>query len=300
MVEYNLKEKLEKRKKVKGYLELTPNKFKEFIRNIIMENKAFTAGLYRRLNFIVLPRLYKKLGVKNWQETVEVLGIFEEYTETMNSYRKSDKPYREVIPRVRVTESKEELIAMYRSFSEKIGAKNGATAKQLKKDGFKYSETVFLRRFGGWKEFKEIAGYDCHLRSFYTKEEIVKNLLEARAQIGRRLSQKEIKEHPNLPSLDTVLKFFKTTSISKVWDELEIGLDKTSTEGRTYTLEEIKELLFKEYLIKGSPLTVIEIDKLSRLKRTPGPTTVYRFFKTFKIREVWKIILEEKLKNEKN
>ncbi|MGL6120950.1 MAG: hypothetical protein ACRC0V_10630, partial [Fusobacteriaceae bacterium] len=162
------------------------------------------------------------------------------------------------------------------------------------KNKFKYSEKVLLRRFGNWKEFKEIAGYTFNLGSRYSKYEVIESLLLARKKLGRRLSQKELNNNPDLPSLETVLKFFKTTKISAVWDELEIGIEKTSTEGKRYSLEEIKDLLYKEYCVKGAPLTVMEISAKTREGKLPGKTTIYRHFKTQKIREIWGIILKER------
>ncbi|MGL5053994.1 MAG: hypothetical protein ACRC5W_10445, partial [Cetobacterium sp.] len=111
---------------------------------------------------------------------------------------------------------------------------------------------------------------------------------------GRRLSQNELNSDPNLPVLETVLKFFKTTKISVVWDELERGLEKTSTEGKHYSLEEVKNLLYKEYCSKGAPLTVMEITAKTREGKLPGKTTIYRHFKTQKIRDIWRIVLEER------
>ncbi|MGL5049006.1 MAG: hypothetical protein ACRC6E_00030, partial [Fusobacteriaceae bacterium] len=186
------------------------------------------------------------------------------------------------------------LIAMYRSFSEKIEAYNGASMFQLKKHGFKYSESVLLRRLGSWKEVKTAAGYTFNLGSLYSKDDVTKLLLNAREIKGRRLSQNELNSDPNLPVLETVLKFFKTTKISVVWDELERGLEKTSTEGKHYSLEEVKNLLYKEYCAKGAPLTVMEITAKTREGKLPGKTTIYRHFKTQKIRDIWKIVLEEK------
>ena len=199
-----------------------------------------------------------------------------------------------IVSKNSVKETNEELLELYKNFSEKIGAFNGASMSQLKRYGFKYSETVLLRRFGSWKSVKELCGYTFKLGTMYSKEEIVKLLMVARERYGRRLSQKEINQDPSLPALETVLKFFKTTKISNVWDELEKGIEKTTTEGKTYTLEEIKEVLYKEYLEKGSPLTIVEIMKKTKEGKLPGKTTIYRHFKTQKIKEIWSIVLEER------
>ncbi|MGL6066996.1 MAG: hypothetical protein ACRC0R_07935, partial [Cetobacterium sp.] len=82
--------------------------------------------------------------------------------------------------------------------------------------------------------------------------------------------------------------------ISLVWDELESRLEKTTTSRKQYSLEEIKDALYKEYCIKGAPLTEIEIKSRKKEGVLPGITTIYRHFKTRKIREVWGIVLKEK------
>lgn len=209
----------------------------------------------------------------------------------------SDK---KITGRIIVKESKEELLEMYKKFSEKIGAENGASMNQLKKYGFKYSETVLLRRFGSWKNVKELCGYTFRLGNMYTKEEITQLLMKEREKMGRRLSQKEINKNPELPVLETVLKAFKTTKISEVWDKLEEGMEKTTTEGKHYTLDEVKDLLYKAYLEKGRTLTVKEIGIETKKGKLPGRTTIYRHFKTSKILDIWKIVLEEKGIYEKN
>ncbi len=51
----------------------------------------------------------------------------------------------------------------------------------------------------------------------YTKEEVSKALKE----IGY-LTQRDIAQHPDLPSVRTILRLFKTTSMTDVWKELNI------------------------------------------------------------------------------
>ncbi|MGL6131173.1 MAG: hypothetical protein ACRCZ9_06140, partial [Fusobacteriaceae bacterium] len=127
----------------------------------------------------------------------------------------------------------------------------------------------------------------------YSKDEIIALMLDARKKQGRRLSQKEITENKNLPALVTIYNCFKTTKISKIWDELEIGTEKTTTAQKSYSLEEIKALLYVEYLKKGSHLTAKELASKSREGVFPGRSTIYRHFETFKIHEIWKKVLDK-------
>lgn len=287
-----------KRTSHKELLKLEDKELLKVIRKVMVESKAFTSVSYKKAKFIPFPTLKRRFkDIEIWQDLINYLHLNKEYQiATMKAKKKIITP---AFIKNSVKESNEELLEMYKEFSERIGAYNGASMLQLKKYGFKYSETVLLRRFGSWKNVKESCGYTFNLGTMYSKEEIVKLLMVAREKYGRRLSQKEINQNPDLPTLETILKFFKTTKISSIWDELEKGMEKTTTDGKTYTLEEIKELLYKEYLEKGAPLTIVEIMEKTKEGKLPGKTTIYRHFKTQKIKDIWNIVLEEK-ENEQN
>ncbi|MGL4999286.1 MAG: homing endonuclease associated repeat-containing protein [Cetobacterium sp.] len=283
-----------RRNSYKELLSLEKRELLSNIKDFMLENGCFTSTAYKKKKYVTFITLKRKLDLKNWQDLIHHLNLKDEYTKAAKRSKK--QVITSKIPKNVVTEKNEELLEMYRSFSEKIGAVNGASMQQLKKHGFKYSSTVLLLRFGSWKDLKEAAGYTFNLGSRYSKDEVTKLLLNARAIKGRRLSQKELNSDPNLPVLETVLKFFKTTKISLVWDELERGLEKTTTSRKQYSLQEIKDVLYKEYCIKGAPLTEIEIKSRKKEGVLPGITTIYRHFKTRKIREVWDIVLKDNMK----
>ncbi len=66
-----------------------------------------------------------------------------------------------------------------------------------------------------WKEL----GIPFTQKPSYTKESVSKALKE----IGW-LENKDINQHPDLPSYTTVLKLFKTTSMANVWEELDLDI----------------------------------------------------------------------------
>ncbi len=100
----------------------------------------------------------------------------------------------------------------------------------------------------------------------YTKEEVVKALKET-----GYLTQKEIEQHPDLPSHSTIRRLFKTTSMANVWKELSIPV--------RYTKEEISKAL-KE----TGYLSQQEIEQHPDLPSVP---TIVRLFNTTKITNVW-------------
>lgn len=293
MAQCNSEKIIKKRTSHKLYLKLEDQELLKIIKKIMIENKAFTSVAYKKIKFIPFPTLKRRFkDIEVWQDLINYLHLNKEYQKATMKAKK--RTVTSAFIRNSVKESNEELLEMYKEFSKGIGAYNGASMSQLKRYGFKYSETVLLRRFGSWKNVKESCGYSFNLGTLYSKDEIINLLMDARKKYGRRLSQKEINKDRTLPVLETILKFFKTTKISEVWDELEKGMEKTTTEGKSYTKEEIKTLLYREYKIKGSPLTTTEIAEKTKLGLLPGKSTIYRHFKTQKIKEIWKIILEEK------
>ncbi len=103
-------------------------------------------------------------------------------------------------------------------------------------------------------------------KQIYTKEEVSKALKKT-----GYLSQRKIDQHPDLPSVRTVLKLFKTTKMSDAWNELGIPAP--------YTKEEVSKALKKI-----GYLTTIEINQHPDL---PVHTTILRLFKTTKLSDVW-------------
>ncbi|MEG2352942.1 MAG: hypothetical protein RSB33_06560 [Cetobacterium sp.] len=301
MVQCNSEKIVQSRQSFKEILNKSDRELLDIIKDFMIKNNIYTSKSYRYAKFITFPTIKRRFKLKTWDELMNLLELSSEHKEAVKRHKKVIIP--PSFEKVVVTESNDELLEMYKEFSEKIGATNGASMKQLKTHGFKYSETVLLRRFGNWKTVKERCGYSFRLGPKYTLEEIQRILLEERNKFGRRLSQREITNNPNLPALETIFKVFKTSSISKIWDELERGMEKTTTE-KIYTKEEVKESLYQEYLKKGKTLTILEIVALCKEKRLPSANAIYRCFGTRKILEVWDIFLkeiaEEKKANENN
>ncbi len=108
-------------------------------------------------------------------------------------------------------------------------------------------------------------------RPSYTKEEVSKALKET-----GYLPQKDINQHPDFPSCGTIVKLFKTTKMSDVWEELDIPIVSQSS----YTKESVVKVL-KE----TGWLSTKEIGQHIDL---PSRDVIVRLFKTSKINDVWK------------
>lgn len=121
-----------------------------------------------------------------------------------------------------VKESKEELLNMYIEFSKKLG--RPATYQDLDSSDETYNASVFTTRFGGMKELKEAAGFTKDLLEGNRKysKKILKKLLtdEYVKNKNKRLTKSQL-VNSDLPAMRTIIKYFKTTRMSDVWEEIE-------------------------------------------------------------------------------
>lgn len=121
---------------------------------------------------------------------------------------------------VDIKETNEELLQMYIDFSNKIG--KSASFNDLNKSNEVYNADVFCIRFGGMVELKKLAGFTTMETSNkkYTKKILKEMLLEEYNRLGRQPSNNELRANKSLPSLNTFLRYFKTTKMSEVWEEV--------------------------------------------------------------------------------
>ncbi len=89
------------------------------------------------------------------------------------------------------------------------------------------------------------------------------------------LTTSEIKQHPLLPALNTILSTFKAKSIYTVWNEVGVEVPPSVT-----TKEAVTKHLKKKGWMKTS-----DIKKDPNL---PSTATIFRLFKTTSINDIWK------------
>lgn len=133
----------------------------------------------------------------------------------------------------RVTCSKNKLKTAYMLLSRNIG-------KVASYDDLNYYNSTanagsYSVRFGGMRGLKKSLGIKPSPngpKEKYSKDILVQLMLEESKKLGRRLTVKEISENNNLPSYATILKYFNTTNIKNVWQEIynkTLEHDKSST-----------------------------------------------------------------------
>ena len=123
----------------------------------------------------------------------------------------------------KVIHTEEELLDMYRKYSFKLMKEEyGASAKDLRDSDFPYSIEVLLVRFGSMNNLRKLAGFKERNpgKSIYTKTELKEILYKKYVEKERILTQRELKEDKDIPSLGTFLRYFQTTRISEVWAEV--------------------------------------------------------------------------------
>lgn len=118
--------------------------------------------------------------------------------------------------------SKEELIEMYTNLSNKL--ERAATGPEIE-DQIGISVGSYLIRFGNMANLAKLAGYEIKQHKSKYSKRIIKNLLLNEVKIkGSKLTVNEIinLSDDNFPSYTTILRYFETTKISVVWNEIGV------------------------------------------------------------------------------
>lgn len=186
-----------------NFVRRTPREYLEKLRNISLE-----------LGYIPSANEFRERGYTP-ETLVRYFGSYSNAVKKLNFDVQTHKTP------IKVKETNEELLEMYIDFSNKIG--RPASYTDLVENDEIYHADVFTIRFGGMMGLKEAAGFPIIDRnnSKYTKEQIKKKLKNLYIKNGGRLKVEELKENLSLPSYATILRYFKTTTINDVWNEIE-------------------------------------------------------------------------------
>ncbi len=186
--------------------------------NVVKRNSKYCIDTLmearNRLGYVPSESKFISLGYS----TTPIKRIFGSYE---NAAKIIDPEYKANIKYESIDMSKEELLNMYIEYSKKIGMP--ASSCDILYSNELPSINAFKNRFGRMEFLKKEAGFESEKpRNLkYEKEDVVKNLIAAYLVKGRRLTVKEIVQEQSIPSYNTILYNFKTTKISKVWEEIE-------------------------------------------------------------------------------
>lgn len=115
-----------------------------------------------------------------------------------------------------INKTNEEIVKEYKEVSLKKGYSQGIPTNFLKSE-LGYSAAFLAYRFGSISKLKKLAGFEAIVRDKKWQKEDILEFLSSRD----RMTSKEITESKELPSLSTLFRMFKTTSINKVYEEVE-------------------------------------------------------------------------------
>lgn len=116
-----------------------------------------------------------------------------------------------------INKSDDEIVQEYKDISIAKGYTNGIPSIHIKKE-LGYSKGFISYRFGSISKLKELAGFNSKRAkpSFWSKDKILKILSSK-----ERMTTEEIRNCKELPAPSTLFRIFQTTSINKIYQEVE-------------------------------------------------------------------------------
>ncbi|MBN3352056.1 hypothetical protein CF086_17310 [Clostridium botulinum] len=134
-----------------------------------------------------------------------------------------------------IRKSRKELLDILKDLSKKIG--HMPSKKEIENLG--YDESMFTRKFATYEQAVLAAKMEMDLenqlnletkkiipkknrrkKSGYTKEQLKEILIQEYKRSGKKLTFKQIDTDENMPSSSTFKRYFKTTSMMKIWNEI--------------------------------------------------------------------------------
>lgn len=116
-----------------------------------------------------------------------------------------------------IDKTDDEIIQEYKDISNAKGYTNGIPSIHIKKE-LGYSKGFISYRFGSISKLKELAGFSTKKSkpSLWSKDNILKILSSK-----KRMTTEEIRNCKELPAPSTLFRIFQTTSINKIYQEVE-------------------------------------------------------------------------------
>lgn len=208
---------------LQGYLYRLNMTWLELYNKVTMSDKKLE---YTKEEIIIK---YEKVK-KHIQKSIPRIEDFKDYdisvfqfTKLWGSYSNFIKEYEgEDITMKTFTFTDEELIKMYRDFSDYIGNNEGASGNEMSGGAVKYgipSMNYYNKRFSTIHNLKLKAGYiPRESQSKYSRQYIIDRLYKAYRKYGRPLTKDELKREKGLPSHSTISNYIHQTSIKKIWE----------------------------------------------------------------------------------
>ena len=128
--------------------------------------------------------------------------------------------------------TEDELIKMYKDFSDYLGKEEGASDIDFEKYASDYgipSHSHYRKKFTTMYNLKTKSGYKPITSNYskFTRSQIIELLYKSYKKYKRKLKTKEIKASQELPSYITITRYLNETSVKKIWEIVlsEKGID---------------------------------------------------------------------------
>ena len=164
----------------------------------------------------------KKITSRNFFKSGISLGSVIHYYGSWNNFLK-EMGVEEIYEIKKMTHTKEEIVKLYKEFSFLIRKKEyGATIKDLKENNFIYKKDAILNRFSSLNDLRELAGFKRYNGGGkkYEKQDLNVLLYIEYNKLGRTLTLTEIKNNEQLPPVTLLFRYYKTTKISEIWNQV--------------------------------------------------------------------------------
>lgn len=173
----------------------------------------------------IINNLYRKLGyTPSARELMDkgyslepIIKLFGSYNSAIKECGLEPHSYK-----TKVDLSKTDMLKMYKKISNELGRPATSTDLDLSSRTFNYAS--FSIRFNGINNLRKLAGFDettAGDKPKYNKENITEMLIKEYYRTKKHLTKAEITNNNNLPSANTILKYFKTTKLIEVWAEID-------------------------------------------------------------------------------
>lgn len=163
---------------------------------------------------------FLKYSPNKVEPAIKIFGGYNNYVKACGFNPINKKPRK-------IKETDEELLNIYIELCKKLGRL--ANAKDIEENSI-YNYEIFKYRFSSIYNLKSITNkklkFDKKIINpkDYTKDKLIKILVEECKKNNGKLTVTQIDELDNLPSITTILRRFNTKSIKDVWKEIELDL----------------------------------------------------------------------------
>lgn len=182
---------------------------------------------------------------------------------------------------IKIAKPNEYYLDRLKNLSIKLG--HSPSINELKKEGF--DQTIYFQRFGSYNNALIAAGLQTSKSNFVKrnigKKQIISDYKELSKMLGKPASQKDFNNYMNYSAHLAIIRF---GGFNKLREAAGYPIDNRGANNKIYCREVVLNMLVKDFVLKGKPLTSKE---LSEREEYPNISTMTHLFGTTKMTEIW-------------